>query len=561
MPLLAGKKNIGHNIKVEEEHGKPRRQAVAIALSKAGVSKGKDASGYAPCTGDKVQGMGEIEAIMNGVATCSYGKVRVSNLEPVGKGVGFWKTKAVAKAPWAKDALSPIPIKDQVLGKGAVGDRKAHDNVYTPDEMKKLGWRNTKGPWWTRFNERYNCDEPEMNFSAAVYEQLKDDARLAGGTLGQVRLERRRAKDSLHPIPVDDIAGEAPKGKTRNTFGVYAKEGGREFLEKLFVDKSSAEAYADALARSKHSNKYHMKAGTPLAAIRAQFTVKPYLHGQVDDDIKYAECPKPSKWNGTSVALRTPKAVREAYKPNTAEGVKKSFGKDEEPKPISISKAKDASDDCMECGKSIPYGNEFCKTCASKLGLQQRVNSTRRGSKFEQWDAKRQGLSLEAYRKEYGTDTVAKDATDFEPGHLDAAKKALNSGLTLGQFLRGLPRSTSIPKAELQKYSDAYVAIRGAAGRAEDGEDFHDPNSQYWSPFGDPNVPANLLAQYQKLFNAYYAVSGKARMSKGAERPVAEAAAKAAYAKSHAAFEACRAASKKAREAARATDCVYSVMC
>lgn len=42
MPLLPGKKNIGHNIEVEEQHGKPHKQALAIALNKAGVSKSKD---------------------------------------------------------------------------------------------------------------------------------------------------------------------------------------------------------------------------------------------------------------------------------------------------------------------------------------------------------------------------------------------------------------------------------------------------------------------------------------------------------------------------------------
>lgn len=35
MPLLPGKKNIGKNIATEEAHGKPRKQAVAIALSVA----------------------------------------------------------------------------------------------------------------------------------------------------------------------------------------------------------------------------------------------------------------------------------------------------------------------------------------------------------------------------------------------------------------------------------------------------------------------------------------------------------------------------------------------
>jgi hypothetical protein len=35
MPLLPGKKNIGKNIETEKSFGKPQKQAVAIALSKA----------------------------------------------------------------------------------------------------------------------------------------------------------------------------------------------------------------------------------------------------------------------------------------------------------------------------------------------------------------------------------------------------------------------------------------------------------------------------------------------------------------------------------------------
>lgn len=37
MPLLPGKKNIGNNIKTEMAAGRPREQAIAIALHKAGV--------------------------------------------------------------------------------------------------------------------------------------------------------------------------------------------------------------------------------------------------------------------------------------------------------------------------------------------------------------------------------------------------------------------------------------------------------------------------------------------------------------------------------------------
>jgi len=41
MPLYKGKKNIGRNIKTEMAHGKPRKQAIAIAMSVAKKKKRK----------------------------------------------------------------------------------------------------------------------------------------------------------------------------------------------------------------------------------------------------------------------------------------------------------------------------------------------------------------------------------------------------------------------------------------------------------------------------------------------------------------------------------------
>lgn len=41
MPLLPGKSNIGHNIQAETDAGKPRKQAIAIALSVARKSGAK----------------------------------------------------------------------------------------------------------------------------------------------------------------------------------------------------------------------------------------------------------------------------------------------------------------------------------------------------------------------------------------------------------------------------------------------------------------------------------------------------------------------------------------
>jgi hypothetical protein len=41
VPLLKGKKNVGTNIQTEMAAGKPRKQAIAIALNVAGKRKKK----------------------------------------------------------------------------------------------------------------------------------------------------------------------------------------------------------------------------------------------------------------------------------------------------------------------------------------------------------------------------------------------------------------------------------------------------------------------------------------------------------------------------------------
>lgn len=45
MPLKPGKKNVGKNIKTEMEHGKPQKQAIAIALSVLRRGKKKKGAG------------------------------------------------------------------------------------------------------------------------------------------------------------------------------------------------------------------------------------------------------------------------------------------------------------------------------------------------------------------------------------------------------------------------------------------------------------------------------------------------------------------------------------
>jgi hypothetical protein len=267
MPLLKGKENIGKNIKTEEAAGKPRRQAVAIALKTAGVSKGKDAR----------------ESLCN---NCGQPRSRCNCAHP-----DFSR---------AKDYLSPIPIDDQVLGKGAVGDRRGKDANGTPKFCEK-------------------CGEEVSPFSSTTS---------TGKVLCRACIRRERehkSKDSdLKPIPVDDqVLGKGAAGDTDPRKPVYKENGWKVMpthigLLQVIHPKGSLVAQVKNLEQAKKYIAANSGEAQDLSPI------------PINDDTKYAERPKSSKWNGTSVAFKTPEAVREAYKPNTAEGMKKSFGKDSE---------------------------------------------------------------------------------------------------------------------------------------------------------------------------------------------------------------------------------------
>jgi len=105
MPLLSGKKNVGHNIEAEIQAGKPHKQAVAIALSKAG---GKDAyekktelfSANGSVQADKAHKLAE--AFLK--QKMAEGFVGYQGRYGDGFSVTYWK-------PAAKDSLpAPIPV-------------------------------------------------------------------------------------------------------------------------------------------------------------------------------------------------------------------------------------------------------------------------------------------------------------------------------------------------------------------------------------------------------------------------------------------------------------------
>lgn len=225
MPLKTGssEKVIGENIAIERAHGKPEKQAIAIAMSKAGKSKGKDGSG----DHDKAKKMADKYGVSPGLVHELY--TAFYDEAPNAPEAVLWKkVDAMVKRKYAYDSVKPIPVDDEVLGEGAVGG-----------------------------------------------------AAIIGSKPGYI------------------IVG--PDGKRCSS---------------IFADKSKAE---------QHAKEQYAGQRVTVKAVR----------GEVEDSLRPipvddADRPKPSNWNGTSVVLKTPEAVAAAYRPNTAEGFKKTFGKDGE---------------------------------------------------------------------------------------------------------------------------------------------------------------------------------------------------------------------------------------
>ena len=380
----------------------------------------------------------------------------------------------------ANDALRPIPVDDQVLGEGAVGDRRVKD----------------AGEKVVRAKTGNQLASAKLVIAKCGGKILKTEKVPAGGW-EITYTEGDKAEDGLEPIPVNDTEWNDPKSRgpyklttsaalktpseVKEAYGKKDPEGfkktfGKDSDQDQVLCEKCGKAEADGVdpvSKSYLCAACAKKQGIKLKAEDSGLEPIP-VKDSFNDLVGKLERVGKSKEYATKIAgkvaaekkaakdeiLKTgekgwlqhvtmnqgtwwiPVTCREKLAGYTnlyeVEGGGKIYttnefylhrtkpadaptspakrkAKDSEV-PIGFAagyttkKAKDASDDCMECGKSIPYGDEFCKVCASKLGLQHRANSMRRGSKFEQWDAKRHGLSLEAYRKEYGTDAAAKDS-------------------------------------------------------------------------------------------------------------------------------------------------------
>ena len=123
MPLEKGSSSetIGHNIKTEEEHGKPRKQAIAIALEKAGKSNKDAVLNWAGGNHVISQGEGDTSAsradrVASGVMDQGeFGNMaRNFHRQPVTKkAVDEWSDEARKKAAEARKTSSET-MKDPV---------------------------------------------------------------------------------------------------------------------------------------------------------------------------------------------------------------------------------------------------------------------------------------------------------------------------------------------------------------------------------------------------------------------------------------------------------------
>ena len=137
MPLLKGKKNIGHNVKVEEAAGKKPSQAVAIALNKAGVSKGKDDA--QPTTLQEAKKLeqecaSELSAVLSNLASTSYQK-QVARTN--------WHIACNYVAEFTSKAEDDLPTPVRVAGAARDAEEDGSVEAYGVKGVKSTPWRKT----------------------------------------------------------------------------------------------------------------------------------------------------------------------------------------------------------------------------------------------------------------------------------------------------------------------------------------------------------------------------------------------------------------------------------
>lgn len=194
MPLLPGKKNIGHNIEVEQEHGKPHKQAVAIALSNARKTgdREKDKRRCGLC--------GKPINSSNGGVYCASCSRRLEKGESAGEIMR--KAKDNLAPVGAEDPERAIALKHHEEGITKSQDKKSRDVMPVGDALFSNIAEARKAGVDIKKNEH---DEYEVKLRAwgwshpAVH--YTDDLQDALGT-GWHMLNHGKAKDTELPTAI-----------------------------------------------------------------------------------------------------------------------------------------------------------------------------------------------------------------------------------------------------------------------------------------------------------------------------------------------------------------------
>jgi hypothetical protein len=170
MPLLAGKKNIGHNIEVEQAAGKPHKQAVAIALSKA---RGRDfdytkLKGFGP---KNPRGSKTSAALARSLKdlTAAYLKAGRKNtfaeFVKAADPVNAKEILAYYEAARTKDELQPVgdPERAVALKKHEAGVTKSQDSAEPVTGFEKGGGVGARDCEHCKYMAKDSgCDQPTM---------------------------------------------------------------------------------------------------------------------------------------------------------------------------------------------------------------------------------------------------------------------------------------------------------------------------------------------------------------------------------------------------------------
>jgi hypothetical protein len=443
---------------------------------------------------------------------------------------GTGKIKVTVPDSEAYDGLEPIPVDDQVLGHGAAGDRELRPIPVNDAEVTtKYAERPKPAKWGGTSMALKTPSEVKEAYAPRGEEGFKK-------TFGKDADPRRQSYAT--PSGTAKVDEKLPPSDSLHSYEALTKLARRLKLQP-----------GDVGSQLMPDGKYHAYA--KAHGMDAELEPIP-VGDDAEVSTKYAEKPKAPKPFSSHV-FKSEEEARKAYGAKDPEGFKRSFGKDAAGRIITPDLARTGG-----VGSWKPSGTYRGKTCeydysvaGHVLGNVMMPAGSRKdysGTLHTSWPGE---------QRKFANEQSAKSWVEHEVKNYITANDSLKP-IPIKDSFNGL-----VGKLERDGKSKAYATkiagkVTAEKSGAKDAEEFRDPDSNIWSPFGDPNVPASLLNTYQKLFDEYYAINGRARQAPGS--PTAKAAAEAAYKKSRAAFEACRAASRKARKTAPANDCCYFVM-